>query len=125
MCRPTIDLATPKFHVPFTLTGRVLESSSNHYLRSRLPFCRKQSGYTLGVLCEERQRLLAIYLAAINCLTTASKTVADVNTEAWRRATEGTRENCAEALYNFNVHRREHGCDPAANPMDWPDLPIG
>jgi hypothetical protein len=65
------------------------------------------------VPCEERERLLAIYLAAIDQHTAASKTVPLVNSEAWRKATEGTREECTSALANLNDHRREHGCDPA------------
>jgi hypothetical protein len=62
------------------------------------------------VACEERERLVAIYLAAIDKHTTASKKVPLVNTEAWRRATEGTREHCSDALADLNTHRREHGC---------------
>jgi hypothetical protein len=53
---------------------------------------------------------LAAYLAAINRHAEVSKTVPLVNTQRWRLATEGSRAECGDALFELNVHRKEHGC---------------
>ncbi len=60
--------------------------------------------------CDERERLSRLYLAAINRHAELSKTVPRVNTQRWRLATEGSRAECGEALYELNTHRKEHGC---------------
>jgi hypothetical protein len=63
-----------------------------------------------GLICEERERLVQLYLAAINRHSELSKTVPLVNTQQWRLATEGSRAECSDALYEVNQHRKEHGC---------------
>jgi hypothetical protein len=63
-----------------------------------------------GLICEERERLVQLYLAAINRHSELSKTVPLVNTQPWRLATEGSRAECSDALYEVNQHRKEHGC---------------
>jgi hypothetical protein len=60
--------------------------------------------------CVERERLVSLYLAAINRHAEISKTVPLVNTQQWRLATEVSRAECGEALYDLNQHRKEHGC---------------
>jgi hypothetical protein len=60
--------------------------------------------------CEERERLVFLYLAAINRHAELSKAVPLVNTHGWRLATEGSRADCADALYELDKHRKERGC---------------
>jgi hypothetical protein len=60
--------------------------------------------------CEERERLVLLYLASINRHAELSKTAPRVNTQRWRLATEGSRAECSDALYDLSEHRKEHGC---------------
>lgn len=60
--------------------------------------------------CQERERLVLVYLAAINRHAELSKTVPLMNNQQWRLATEGSRAECGDALYELNQHRKEHGC---------------
>jgi len=59
------------------------------------------------MLCEERNRLTSVYIAAIakhSEVASASEDTgeSDVATD--------TREACHKALAALNAHRREHGC---------------
>jgi hypothetical protein len=63
----------------------------------------------LGV-CRERERLIAAYMSAVVNVSEAGFAIADMKSEAWREATEETREACRNALEDLNSHRREHGC---------------
>jgi hypothetical protein len=60
--------------------------------------------------CEERARLLAIYLAAVVENAVAGRNIAKVRSEAWREATRETRRARDEALKALNRHTAEHGC---------------
>jgi hypothetical protein len=62
------------------------------------------------VPCGERQRLEKIYFVAVVENDRAAIAIADVESEAWRDATQETREDCAEALADLNQHRAGHGC---------------
>jgi hypothetical protein len=66
--------------------------------------------YNCSLSCEERDRLTALYLAAIAKNTEAGKNIPDLRSEAWRDATHDTRDECGEALENLNRHKREDGC---------------
>lgn len=60
--------------------------------------------------CEARERLILVYLAAINRHAELSKTVPLKNNQQRRLATEGSRAECEDAMYELNQHRKEHGC---------------
>lgn len=60
--------------------------------------------------CKEGERLLLVYLDAINRHAELSKSVPLMNNQQWRLATEGSRAECGDALYELNRHRKEHGC---------------
>ena len=60
--------------------------------------------------CDERERLTTIYLATVEANNEASRTVADMKSDAWREATKEARAACEDALERLNAHRREHGC---------------
>ena len=60
--------------------------------------------------CAERDRLTRVYLAAVEQNNIAGKKVPDVKSEAWRDATQTTRELCVAALAELNAHKKEHGC---------------
>jgi hypothetical protein len=62
------------------------------------------------VLCDERERLTILYLAAVTRIGKAAGTVTDLKSEAWREATKETREDCDRALSDLKAHRKEHGC---------------
>jgi len=62
------------------------------------------------VPCEEKDRLTAVYLAAVVKNALAGRTVADIKSEAWREATKETRAACEKALEELNRHKAEHGC---------------
>ena len=61
-------------------------------------------------LCEDRLRLTLLYLDAVALNQAASRTVADTKSEAWRKATEETRQICKARLIDLHAHRKEHGC---------------
>jgi hypothetical protein len=65
--------------------------------------------------CEERDRLLAIYLAALVENAVAGRTIGNVRSEAWREATKETRRARDEALNALNRHTAEHGCNIPSN----------
>ena len=69
---------------------------------------RRNSNQSLP--CEEREKLVSLYLAAINRHAEISQTVPVVNTQRWRLATEGSRVECSDALYELVAHCKEHGC---------------
>jgi hypothetical protein len=60
--------------------------------------------------CEERARLLAIYLAAVVENALAGRTIGNIRSEAWRGATRETRRARDEALKELDRHTAEHGC---------------
>jgi len=60
--------------------------------------------------CKERDRLEAIYFAAVTANTEAGRNVSDMKSEAWHEATKDTLEACQDALDDLNRHRAEHGC---------------
>jgi hypothetical protein len=63
-----------------------------------------------GVPCEERDRLMRLYLDAVHRLNEVSQTAADPENEKWREATEQMRVACAAVLADLTAHRKEHGC---------------
>lgn len=63
-----------------------------------------------GLPCEERERLLRVYLAAVDKYVAASEQVSDVKGLDWQQATKDTREDCEVALAELNRHKAEHGC---------------
>jgi len=69
-----------------------------------------QKNGTQRLQCEERERLVRLYLNAINRHAEISKTVPLVNNQRWRLATEASRAECGDALYDLNAHCKEHGC---------------
>jgi hypothetical protein len=87
----------------FLLQDRVVPLFENPTI-----FTRSNDAQSLP--CEERERLALLYLAAINRHAELSKAVPHVNTHRWRLATEGSRAECGDALYELNEHRKEHGC---------------
>jgi hypothetical protein len=62
------------------------------------------------VACTERDRLMELYLEAVQKNNEVGLKVSDMKSEAWRAATKDTREACQIALQDLNSHRREHGC---------------
>ena len=62
------------------------------------------------VECEERERLNAVYLSALDKHSQAGRYIADRQSEEWRRATTETRRECYEALAALDAHKKEHGC---------------
>jgi len=61
-------------------------------------------------VCRARERLITAYMSAIVDASEAGSAIADMKSEAWREATNETREACRNALEDLNAHRREHGC---------------
>ena len=67
--------------------------------------------YTAGIVpCEERERLTTAYLDAVLRNTEADRAFAETNSEAWRKATRVTQQECEVALADLNAHQKEHGC---------------
>lgn len=60
--------------------------------------------------CEERQRLILIYLDATEAHRKASESVDGVQSPVWLEATKETRQACERALAALKLHIREHGC---------------
>jgi hypothetical protein len=96
--RSAVDRTTKRFR----FQDRVVPLSEN-------PTIFMPRNGTQRMPCEERERLGYLYLAAINRHAEVSKTVPLVNTHRWRLATEGSRAECGDALYELNEHRKEHG----------------
>jgi hypothetical protein len=53
---------------------------------------------------------MELYLEAVQKNNEVGLKVSDTKGEAWRAATQDTREACHVALDHPNSHRREHGC---------------
>ena len=87
----------------FPLQNRVVPLLEN----PTIPIARNG---TQSLPCEEREKLVSLYLAAINRHAEISKTVPVVNAPRWRLATEGSRAECSDALYELVAHCKEHGC---------------
>jgi hypothetical protein len=60
--------------------------------------------------CQERHRLIGIYLDAVTEISLISVRIADMKNESWRDATHEARGACETALADLNAHRKEHGC---------------
>lgn len=66
--------------------------------------------YNHGVDCEERDRLMNLYLAAAYKNEEASRTAVDMKIKTWLEATKEARRAHEEALEALKQHQAEHGC---------------
>lgn len=60
--------------------------------------------------CEERERLIKIYLEAVTDVYVISIRFSDMKYESWQAMTHDARTRWEVALADLNAHRNEHGC---------------
>jgi hypothetical protein len=62
--------------------------------------------------CEERERLVTSYFAAVDAVNKAAEKAGSPNptSQAWKAATNLARAHSKAALVALHRHRKEHGC---------------
>jgi hypothetical protein len=63
-----------------------------------------------GVPCEQRDRLMRLYLDAVRKLNELRQTVPNPGNEKRREATEEMKDACRAVLADLAAHRKGHGC---------------
>jgi hypothetical protein len=88
-------------------TPQIVLRSSRELQVLAVKWCRDreqpvQGLYSSSVSCSIRARLETIYLRYVAEIDIAGIAIRDKKSEAWRRATQEARENCAGALTGLN-----------------------
>jgi hypothetical protein len=74
------------------------------------PSADPEPNLPLRVACDERERLLTIYLASVTLLDKMAGALGESDSSEWQTGTRNVGLTCEAALTALNDHRRQHGC---------------